>query len=674
MRLSRSISLGVASATVAAANPFALPPNFHRFASQSPNITWGDCESGNSTNRQCGRFEVPLDYQNSNAGKASLAVARYPATSQPKLGTLFLNPGGPGGSGVELILGRGAEVISLYSNGQYDLVSWDPRGVGQTHPRADCFATGAEEKAFWNGTIPEAGLEARGNFTDQADLDAFYAQASEVDRLLVELGQKCLQYSPDTFQYVGTAAAVRDMVALHDYLEGPDKPVDYWGFSYGTVIGSYFVGMFPDRVGRVIIDGVVDPVYWANRPPHEFWARTTESADEALDGFAQACALAGPNNCAIASQNSTAVSLRADIRNLIDLAYDYKKAIGPSAKYGSANLRDMLFNGMYAPTQWPELAKNLSTIHDFIVTNMSPSGNPGNSSTPDNSSRKRAINLPVSRRSPLVPLTRRQSPTNNSNPAPDYAFQAVTCADAIDAGNVTTQMVFDELVRVTRDVSPMFGPMWGVSSFYCHRWPVRAVERYTGPWNKQLSHPILVIGNEADPVTPFVSAKSVADALGDSAILIEQDDYGHASTAMHSDCTFAAIFAYFVNGMLPASDKFCGTNQQLFPGPGVTKSSLSASNLAASGTLGSSDLTSELDQAKARGDQLFIAVIALACAAGILLIGLVASCLFRRRQKKTVTHPVYFPRDAHEEQGHIYATPYDGVKGEKAGGYAPVQT
>ncbi|KAG8774827.1 hypothetical protein FRC12_001794 [Ceratobasidium sp. 428] len=267
---------------------------FHRFAARSENITWGVCESVNNTNRQCGRFDVPLDYQNLTAGKASLAVARYFATAQPKLGTLFLNPGGPGESGVDLILGPGAELISRYGNGQYDLVSWDPRGIGQTHPRADCFVSGTEEKAFWNGTIPGTGLEARGNFTDQTDLDAFYAQEPEVDKLLVELGQRCLQYSPDTFQYVGTAAAVRDMVALHDYFEGPDKPLDYWGFSYGTVIGIYFVNMFPDRVGRVIIDGVVDPVFWANRPPHEFWARSTESADEAADGFVKACAMAGP--------------------------------------------------------------------------------------------------------------------------------------------------------------------------------------------------------------------------------------------------------------------------------------------------------------------------------------------------------------------------------------------
>lgn len=108
-------------------------------------------------------------------------------------------------------------------------------------PRAECFKTGTEEHAFWEGTIPDAGLEARGNFTDQRDLDEFYEQVDEVDVLLEELGQRCITYSPDTFQYIGTAAAVRDMVYMHDILEGKEKPIDYWGLSYGTVIGIYFV-------------------------------------------------------------------------------------------------------------------------------------------------------------------------------------------------------------------------------------------------------------------------------------------------------------------------------------------------------------------------------------------------------------------------------------------------
>ncbi|QRV81714.1 Abhydrolase domain-containing protein [Ceratobasidium sp. AG-Ba] len=657
---SRPFALAIGLATVVAATPFDLPPGFHRFAPRATNITWEACE-GASNVTECGRFEVPLDYHNATAGKASLAVARYPATKQPKRGTLFLNPGGPGGSGVEMVLSADAESISKTAGGYYDIVSWDPRGVGKTYPRADCFATGTEEAAFWEGTIPHAGLEARGNFTEQMDINAFYEQVPEVDGLLIKLGQKCLEYSPDTFQYVGTAAVVRDLVALNDYLEAPDKPVNFWGFSYGTAVGLYLVNMFPDRVGRVIIDGVVDP----------FWAVSIESTDEAYNGFLQACIAAGPGSCALATKNSTVESLRTEIMGIINKAYDYKKAYGDKAEYGSSYIRQQIFGGMYGPEYWPFLAEKLVHFSEFLA--HASATNPNNT--------KRALDFELARPRPLRrhPLMPRQA-SNESDPAPDYAFQAVTCADAVDAGNVTTQMVFDELVRATRQVSPMFGPIWGDAGFYCHHWPVRAVERYTGPWNKNLSNPILVIGNEADPITPYISAKRVADALGDSAILVEQDDYGHTSLAMHSSCTLSILTNYFLDNTLPSADQFCGTNQVLFPGKGITKSMLSVggsgpSNLASSSSSSSNDLQSELNDARARANQLFIVVIALGAVAGFLLLSLIASCVFGRKKKNVQrsVRGVTFPIDAHDGDSHVCSTPYDRVKGEK-GGYAPVST
>lgn len=273
--------------------------------------------------------------------------------------------------------------------------------------------------------------------------------------------------------------------------------------------------------------------------------------------------------------------------------------------------------------------------------------------------------------------------TNNTNSTKlasgmDFALTGIRCADAIDAGETTTKDVFDFVVNVTRTVSPMFGPHFSEAGYYCHRWPVRAVERYTGPWNNKLSNTILVIGNEADPVTPYISAKRVADALGDSAILIEQDDYGHVSIAMRSNCTRSALEDYFLNNNLPTQDKFCGTDQVLFPGPGVTKKTLT--KLASSNTFSTSnspDLQAELDKAKERGQKLFIAVISLAAAAGLLLISLLFSCL-RNRHSSTSAHATYVSRGAFEktsageEQGHTYENPYEPGSGSKAGGYSRV--
>ncbi|QRV78194.1 Abhydrolase domain-containing protein [Ceratobasidium sp. AG-Ba] len=543
-------------------DPFALPHGYHYLASRALGIVWKPCEDDSPY--ECGRFEVPLDYQNDTTGKASLAVARLRATQPPKLGTLFLNPGGPGESGVEMILKRGKGIMDT-AGGKYDVVSWDPRGVERSTPQIGCFQTGAQESKFWNNTIPHTGIEARGNFTDPSDLASFYDQVPQVDFLLKEIGKQCISMSPNTLQYVGTAAAVRDMLSLSDYLEGPNKPVNFWGFSYGTVIGIYFVNMFPDRVGRVVLDGVVDPEIWANRPAHELWNRTIDSADQTFEGFVSACAAAGPSSCAIAPKNPTPASVKQIILQLIDRAYDYRKSVGPAAQLNSADVRHLLYNGLYIPARWPNLARDLKNMSNYL-------DNPQTSRPP----KKRSPARPRTRvhwghannESPRSEVSDDRSNANQNNDPPrnDYTFQSITCADAADPANVTTKAVFDSLVDSARTVSPVFGELWGDAGFYCHRWPARAVERFTGPFNKTLSNKILVIGNEADPSTPFSSAKIVADALGDSAVLIKQEGFGHVSLAIISDCTLGALTAYFLNNTLPSAEKRCGSNQVLFPG------------------------------------------------------------------------------------------------------------
>lgn len=239
----------------------------------------------------------------------------------------------------------------------------------------------------------------------------------------------------------------------------------------------------------------------------------------------------------------------------------------------------MIFNAMYTPTTWSDTANNLYRIADLLY-------NGNNSNTrresfdltppptlwgiPRHSPRSKAFNHPMMRKRSLDKRA-------NDERLYDYAITAITCADAEDSGNTTTKDVFNEIIFAALNSSMMFGPMWGDAGFYCHHWPARAVERYAGPWNATLKNPIIVIGNEADPITPLPGAEWVASELGPSnAYLVKQDDYGHTSLAEHSDCTIGIIDAYFSNGTLPSKDQFCGTNQPLFPNPSITKQTLDA--------------------------------------------------------------------------------------------------
>ncbi|KAF8335935.1 TAP-like protein-domain-containing protein [Cantharellus anzutake] len=561
---------------------------YDRYSPIAKNTTWSKCPDDPTF--LCGTFDVPLDWTpgKESRGKATLAVIKYPATRERK-GSLFVNPGGPGDSGLGLVLSRGTD-LSNRTGGYYDIVSFDPRGVGLTMPRIDCFNSTDEEQQFWNGTVvyqSNNGLEAKGNFTssNQTDPDvvAFWKQEPEVDSLLGQVGQLCLQMNGDNLEFVGTAAVVRDIIAMADAYDGDGSLVYYWGFSYGTVIGAYLVNMFPDRVGHVVIDGVVNTLLWATEPSYKAWAYKIQDTPKVFQGFAGACAMAGPSGCAIAEKGSTNETITQWVQGLMDAAYDYYKGGGTEAS--SALIRNMLFQAMYNPTGWPKLASDLYSLGQLLFQNGGRGSKRGLPSSDllglETNSwlsppgfgplglRKKKTN-PVARRH-LDRLGKRDSGVSTY----DYASQAITCADAVDAGNVTTSDVFGEILLASQNVSEMFGPMFADAGFWCHKWPSRATERFTGPWNSTLKNKILVVGNQADPITPYPGAKLVADLLGEAnAVIVEQRDFGHTSLAEHSDCTFRVIYDYFANGTLPVDESICGTNQVLFPGSPVTKLSL----------------------------------------------------------------------------------------------------
>ncbi|KAG8727613.1 hypothetical protein FRC11_012814, partial [Ceratobasidium sp. 423] len=480
------------------------------------------------------------------AGTASLAVARLNATVSPRLGTLFINPAehnlrDKGESGVEWVLSDDMLLILNGTGGQYDIVSWDPRGVGSTAPKVECFESGTEEKAFWNGSIRGTNLELRTDFTNTTARNEFYSHIDEVDGMLIKFGKQCNTQSRDMLKYIGTPATVRDMVALHDYLEGT-KLINYWGISYGTLLGSFFCS--PSELGELSSTVSSTPgIGLPSSPYKQIGYDSLNSSDATFNGFASSCVTAGPSKCAIAQQGSTTDSIREWVFNLIALAYDNTKATGGTI-ITSGQLRALLWAGMYHPRQWPDLAQNLAQIAMAL------------SNSTNATSTLKARDL--SHKTHPMPFMRRNN-TNSSDPATEYAYQAITCADAVDAGNSTTKQGFETVVDLTNNYSRMFAPFigWYAGGMYCHHWPVRAVERFTGPFNHTLKNKIMVFGNLADPITPFISAKAVADALGDSAVLLKHNGYGHTSLYMHSNCTVAATSKYFTSGELPPTGTVC---------------------------------------------------------------------------------------------------------------------
>ncbi|RPB25150.1 hypothetical protein L211DRAFT_867569, partial [Terfezia boudieri ATCC MYA-4762] len=253
----------------------------------TPNLVYHRCYN----TFECARLEVPLDYLSSEqcSETASIAIIKlisdpteFPEYGKKWGGPLLLNPGGPGGSGVGMVLESGHEIQKVVGK-QFSVIGFDPRGVNNTRPLASCFDS-AVDRILWNvkgsGRIPRISEEGLG-------------EAFVWGRIM---GQVCTSGNrAEEGKFLGTASVARDMLAITDATwdlskSGIRKGLQFWGFSYGSVLGITFATLFPDKVERMIIDGVVDVF--------DFFAldmlKNLQNTEEVMDSFYIFCSQAGP--------------------------------------------------------------------------------------------------------------------------------------------------------------------------------------------------------------------------------------------------------------------------------------------------------------------------------------------------------------------------------------------
>ena len=337
---------------------------------------------------------------------------------------------------------------------------------------------------------------------------------------------------------------------MFDALEGPGSDINLYGYSYGTLLGYWITQVFPERTGKIILDGVVDPSDWALYPPYLGWDLDIADAEATYKGFTEACAAAGPGGCSLAKSSAeTSANIDVRIEGILSSIYG---SWNDTNQYSQNEIAEIIFTYLYQvrwfqshfhqqlhslhfkPSTWSDLALFLS---QFVNT-----GTVARKAV----NVRRPLNIlhtsPIMRVLPFIKTHGSVFPQPDNDPLGgadfgayemnDYSIVAIFCGDSADQIGATTKDVFNEIIRVSRDVSHKFGATFN-ARFFCHRWSSRAVERYQGPFNKKPKNAVLVIGNQADPITPFRSAKLVASQqyLGDSAHLVQQWDFGHTSSA-----------------------------------------------------------------------------------------------------------------------------------------------
>jgi len=221
-------------------------------------------------------------------------------------------------------------------------------------------------------------------------------------------------------------------------------------------------------------------------------------------------------------------------------------------------LKKWLFNLLYTPTTWSDNVNNFlykfvgfvlqtSQAHNITIDGGDGYNIPSGNFTIDESLLSEIGAIP--------------SPTLTN-----YAEAAISGADDFNDGNTTIKDVFDTIVNNTRELTSTFGTVWTIG-YESYGWPIRSVEQLPAYSSKQLKHPVLLIGNSADPITPLANAQKVANMLGDNAFLLEQLGFGHASIAQTSSCTLGVMYDYFANSTLPEgrSSQCQVDNADLFP-------------------------------------------------------------------------------------------------------------
>ncbi|TBU37821.1 TAP-like protein-domain-containing protein [Dichomitus squalens] len=487
---------------------------------------------------------MPLDYTNSSAGVAKIALGRYNATASPRKGAVFFNPGGPGGTGVYLATQLGASFQEFVGE-DYDIIGFDPRGIGLSEPQTKCFTGNGSRQAFIANTVLDRGYDVSPNLTDPFNRYHLIETQRDANALYQAQFQVCAQTMGETIKYAGTTSVVRDIDYINTILEGNNSLINFYGFSYGTVMGQYLVNIFPDRVGRVVIDGVADADSWANKAPYQQLPVWLNSTDATYKLFYSECAKAGPTACALATkENEDPNDIFNRVEDWIDSLYETPLAVPNATLPGIlTNGRARLFieGGLEAPLGWPQIALGLAEAM-----------------LGDGSTMLNAVN-----EKDLVDLER----------------SAVSCNDQKPFGLLKPETVVDAGLAALQSVSRFFfSVLVAEPDSGCQYWPVTPPERYLGPWNHTLNNPILIVSNTHDPVTPLVNGQAVHSYLADSSGLLIQNSPGHTSQALQSTCTKQHLRAYFANGTLPTPGTVCEVEESPFPPP---------SNSTASSIIGS---------------------------------------------------------------------------------------
>jgi pimeloyl-ACP methyl ester carboxylesterase len=454
-----------------------------RFYGQT--LAWRGCG-----NAQCAGLSVPLDYAQPAGATITVQVLRMTATRpSERIGSLVVNPGGPGGSGVDYA--RAADqIVGAPVRQRFDIVGFDPRGVQRSHP-VDCLSDPQMDAFLGQDPTPDTPAEEQAFATSGA-----------------QFAKGCVQRTGPLIGHISTEDTARDLDILRSALGDPK--LNYLGKSYGTLIGSTYAGLFPKLVGRFVLDGVVPP----DATPAEVSIGQAEGFERATRAWAQDCV---NNGCPLGSSVDAVMAGVRDLLKRLD-AHPVPMTDGRRSQLTEGWAATGIAQAMYDQSLWPTLTEAMRQVVD------------GNNGTL------------------LMRLADEYADRDTKGHYASNlleAFYAISCLDGPDSPDLK---VYEQRARDASVKAPTWGAFLAWGNVVCGQWPVKEGQ---GPHTISAagSGPIVVVGTTRDPATPYEWSVQLRKELANARLLTFDGD-GHTAYTRSNGCVDSAIDAYYTTGAL----------------------------------------------------------------------------------------------------------------------------
>lgn len=462
--------------------------NLLRYYGQT--LDWSECGNG----FDCTEVTAPLDWENPGDGEIQLSVVRHQAEGTP-LGSLLTNPGGPGASGVDLIQGSLDFAVGSALIESYDVIGFDPRGVGQSTAVTCLDAAGMDDYLYGIPVAPRGTPE-------------WEAELLETHKTFADA---CEANSGGILEHITTINSARDMDLIRAVLG--DKQLNYLGFSYGTFLGATYAKLYPEKAGRLVLDGAIDP----SVPGLEVGATQALGFESALRAYMQDCLDSG--ECPF---NGTVDDAMADLGALLASADRLPLENGDGRMMGADAMMTAIIAALYSQESWSYLTQALTEALQ---------GDPAT-----------AFYLADF-------YNGREDGTYIDNSS--EAFRAYNCMDYPVEDDPAAE---EATMAKIREGAPTIAPYWsGPDS--CEVWPYPPTGT-RGEITAAGAGPILVIGTTNDPATPYAWSEALAGQL-EEGVLITRVGEGHTGYNKGNLCVDDAVEAFFLDDVVPEDGLRC---------------------------------------------------------------------------------------------------------------------